>query len=70
MEVSQKAKTELPYDPAISLLGIYSGYVFIKQMNEYDRTEMAHREQTSCYELGWWWWGEARWGRELKGTKY
>ena len=33
MEVSQKAKTELPYDPAISLLGIYSGYVFIKRMS-------------------------------------
>ena len=33
MEVSQKAKTELPYDPTISLLGIYSGYVFIKRMS-------------------------------------
>ena len=33
MEVSQKAKTELSYDPAISLLGIYSGYVFIKRIS-------------------------------------
>ena len=55
MEVPPKAKTELSYDPAISLLGTYSGYVFIKQVNEYDRTETPHREQTSYYEWGWWW---------------